>query len=259
MPKAGFIWTDDRVQTLRRMWIGGATSGAIARTLGDGVTRNAIMGKVNRLGLMGVRRCDGASAEAVSHKTEAGAAPAKPDMPPSPLAARVSPLHDLVARALGQPAGAVAAAQAPREPAASRRRAPRAPAPAAATEPFPPQPEAVPSRPVPVPEPSPAEESIPARQFSWEKPREDGRPTLLGLRAESCRWPIGDPARAGFHFCGEPAAEPRPYCTEHCGLAYQRPDPNRPKVVWSPMRVAKARQLTLERLRQGRRRTLARA
>ena len=43
-------WTDDRVETLKRMWSEGQSASAIAKELG-GVTRNAVIGKVHRLGL----------------------------------------------------------------------------------------------------------------------------------------------------------------------------------------------------------------
>jgi hypothetical protein len=45
-------WTDERVGILKRMWSAGESSGEIAAVLGS-VSRNAVMGKVNRLGLMG--------------------------------------------------------------------------------------------------------------------------------------------------------------------------------------------------------------
>ncbi len=43
-------WTDERVDTLRRMWGEGQSASQIAKELG-GVTRNAVIGKVHRLGL----------------------------------------------------------------------------------------------------------------------------------------------------------------------------------------------------------------
>lgn len=45
-------WSEERKETLRRLWRAKRTSGEIARHLG-GVSRNAVMGMVNRLGLMG--------------------------------------------------------------------------------------------------------------------------------------------------------------------------------------------------------------
>jgi GcrA cell cycle regulator len=40
------------------------------------------------------------------------------------------------------------------------------------------------------------------------------RLTLMELRAGRCRWPVGDPRKAGFFFCGS-AAHEGPYCTHH--------------------------------------------
>lgn len=45
-------WSDDRVATLRKLWFDGLSASQIARRLG-GVTRNAVIGKVHRLGLCG--------------------------------------------------------------------------------------------------------------------------------------------------------------------------------------------------------------
>jgi GcrA cell cycle regulator len=35
-----------------------------------------------------------------------------------------------------------------------------------------------------------------------------------------CQWPIGHPKRPGFHFCGARTVPDRPYCREHCEIAY---------------------------------------
>src|ERR1700710_1492795 len=43
-------WTDERIDTLRKMWEAGATASQIAEELG-GVSRNAVIGKAHRLGL----------------------------------------------------------------------------------------------------------------------------------------------------------------------------------------------------------------
>ena len=43
-------WTDERVELLKKMWGDGQSASQIAKELG-GVTRNAVIGKVHRLGL----------------------------------------------------------------------------------------------------------------------------------------------------------------------------------------------------------------
>jgi len=45
-------WTEDRVAVLKKLWLEGLSASQIAKQLG-GVTRNAVIGKVHRLGLSG--------------------------------------------------------------------------------------------------------------------------------------------------------------------------------------------------------------
>jgi GcrA cell cycle regulator len=45
-------WTDERVETLKKLWGDGLSASQIAAELG-GITRNAVIGKVHRLGLSG--------------------------------------------------------------------------------------------------------------------------------------------------------------------------------------------------------------
>ncbi len=46
-------WTDERVELLRKLWLDGLSASRIAAELEGGVTRNAVIGKVHRLGLSG--------------------------------------------------------------------------------------------------------------------------------------------------------------------------------------------------------------
>jgi GcrA cell cycle regulator len=52
---------------------------------------------------------------------------------------------------------------------------------------------------------------------------------LMALRADQCRWPVGDPDSDDFHFCGEKCFTGKPYCFEHCKVAYQFSAPARKK------------------------------
>ena len=45
-------WTDERVELLKKLWAEGLSASQIAGRLG-GATRNAVIGKVHRLGLSG--------------------------------------------------------------------------------------------------------------------------------------------------------------------------------------------------------------
>ena len=78
-------WTDERVELLKKMWGEGQSASQIAKELG-GVTRNAVIGKVHRLGLSNrattTTKSD-AKAKAAP-KQETKAAPKSPSPPKEP-------------------------------------------------------------------------------------------------------------------------------------------------------------------------------
>lgn len=75
-------WTDDRVEKLKKMWSEGQSASQIAKELG-GVTRNAVIGKVHRLGLSNRNGGGGSGGEP--------AAKAEPKPAPETKAARPAP------------------------------------------------------------------------------------------------------------------------------------------------------------------------
>ena len=50
---------------------------------------------------------------------------------------------------------------------------------------------------------------------------------MANLKPNQCRWPIGDPDSDSFHFCGETVFSGKPYCYEHCRQAYQFTPPKK--------------------------------
>ncbi len=70
----------------------------------------------------------------------------------------------------------------------------------------------------------------PPREIVPLRVEDAGRATVLTLGAHMCKWPIGDPAREGFTFCGRRQDPGRVYCAEHAKVAYQQPQQN-PKAV----------------------------
>ena len=50
---------------------------------------------------------------------------------------------------------------------------------------------------------------------------------MANLKPNQCRWPIGDPDSDSFHFCGETVFAGKPYCYEHCRQAYQFTPPKK--------------------------------
>ncbi|WP_395542115.1 GcrA family cell cycle regulator [Neotabrizicola sp. sgz301269] len=194
-------WTDERVETLKRMWAEGQSASQIAKELG-GVTRNAVIGKVHRLGLS--NRVGGKEDE----EMPAPAARAEP----APAAARPEP-----APAAAAPRPEPAAAQ-PRPAPAERTAAPAA---ASNVTPLPVRKAIVPAgQPLP-PQPSLNEISPEALASVREVEKRARKLTLMELTERTCKWPIGDPATEDFWFCGLPSLPGKPYCEAHVGVAFQ--------------------------------------
>ena len=55
-------WTDERVELLKKLWADGRSASQIAGELG-GITRNAVIGKVHRLGLSGRAKSPSSAAQ----------------------------------------------------------------------------------------------------------------------------------------------------------------------------------------------------
>ncbi|GGY55431.1 GcrA family cell cycle regulator [Parvularcula lutaonensis] len=84
-------WTEERVEELKKLWAEGHSASQIAARMG-GVTRNAVIGKVHRLGLSG--RAAPAKPKAVHHEPRVSAAVATASEAPERPAVR-SVLRDL--------------------------------------------------------------------------------------------------------------------------------------------------------------------
>ncbi|MEM9584429.1 MAG: GcrA family cell cycle regulator [Pseudomonadota bacterium] len=175
-------WTEDRVEVLKKMWGEGKSASQIAKELG-GVTRNAVIGKVHRLGLS--NRSGGASPAKPAAKEKAAAKPkpaekpkvaaTTPDPKPATTPAKVIPRPKLVVTA-GQP--------------------------------LPPQPSA-------------NEISPEALASVREVEKKAKKLSVMELTERTCKWPVGDPATDDFWFCGLPVQQGKPYCEAHVGVAFQ--------------------------------------
>ena len=67
------------------------------------------------------------------------------------------------------------------------------------------------------------------------------RKSIATLEGHHCRWPIGDPQHADFHFCGKDKVAGLPYCEFHARRAYQPPQARRRGT--DPVRVSKTEKL----------------
>ena len=160
-------WTTERVDQLRHFVTAGLTCSQIAAEIG--VTRNAVIGKIHRLGLSPGRPRGRQPSALAQRMRTARTAPALPRPPRSPIAQLL--------RAMTTPE----AANVVRFPGATE---------------------------------SPAVES--ARRCS-----------LLELTGDGCRWPLGDPGKADFGFCGNESVAGVSYCAGHARLAYRLPSGRR--------------------------------
>ncbi|WP_218625173.1 GcrA family cell cycle regulator, partial [Sphingomonas sp. dw_22] len=100
-------WTDERIDTLKKMWDSGLTATQIAEELG-GVSRNAVIGKAHRLGLPSRPspvKPNEAKAESAPKPapTPAAAAPAAAAPPFSGFRSPGAPAEQQTTPALGPP------------------------------------------------------------------------------------------------------------------------------------------------------------
>lgn len=181
-------WTDERVELLKKRWAEGLSASQIAAELG-GVTRNAVIGKVHRLGLSGRAK---APASTVSRMRP------KPSPAVSQQPRRPQPMTPAAGRPTYATQGGAALAMS------------AAPAP----------------RPTPVARIVPIE--VVETQFVCE------RVTIMELRENMCRWPLGDPSQPEFRFCGGRSTPGSAYCPHHAGIAYQPVNDRRNRRVSVP-------------------------
>tara|TARA_B100001769_G_C21948611_1_gene510796 strand:+ start:356 stop:826 length:471 start_codon:yes stop_codon:yes gene_type:complete len=52
-----------------------------------------------------------------------------------------------------------------------------------------------------------------------------------------CEWPKGHPDENDFHFCGKERFEDKPYCLDHCAIAYVIPEKEENEKQQSDIRI----------------------
>ncbi len=169
-------WTPERVDLLRRLWSEGRSASAVAGIM-PGATRNAVLGKVHRLGLVQGQAC------------------LRADRLP---AARPSP----ASRSARAPGPAIPAG--PEAPASGRASATRCRM--ATTE-------------APVATVSTVRTAGPTSDVT-RAPGVGPLIALAQLTRTTCRFPVGEPDRPGFGFCGGLRTRGA-YCAGHAAVAYR--------------------------------------
>ncbi|MFC0218869.1 GcrA family cell cycle regulator [Pseudochelatococcus lubricantis] len=186
MSDPGNTWTDERVEQLRKLWSDGLSASQIATEIG-GVSRNAVIGKVHRLGLSGRAKAPAAQTPRPPRKAPAPAAPVVSAPRQAPSVAAPAPVPQPLASTFGNAALATAALAA--------------------------EPDDMPAATL-------ATDIVPVVRENVVVPMSE-RVTIMDLREYMCRWPVGDPTSPNFRFCGARAVTGMPYCTHHASIAYQ--------------------------------------
>lgn len=189
-------WSEERVEILKKLWLDGLSASQIAKQLGD-VTRNAVIGKVHRLGLAGRASPSHPEKHPKSKADEAiveNAAPA--EEAENVEAPEVAPSKEDIKEAVKETIEEIAKEASPK--AFTRE------------EKF----EEL--------DPLSKERSIAqSRERDLQRAKEGKLLTVLQLNAHVCKWPIGDPTDPDFGFCGAKTHGDWPYCKEHGEIAYQ--------------------------------------
>ncbi len=205
-------WTDERIETLKKMWEAGQTASQIAEELG-GVSRNAVIGKAHRLELQ-ARPSPVKPNEPAAPPLEPEPVVAAPEPEPEPeVEAEPEPEVEAdieTADDIASPVPVIAAPMPPREPVL------RSVGPGGFLR-------QAPGEQQPPSSPAPPRRLVPARP----SPDIAGKTGLLDLNDKICKWPLGHPGEPDFHFCGEKVNPGFPYCVDHCGHAYQAQLPRR--------------------------------
>ena len=153
-------WNDERIELLKKLWSEGFSASQIAAEIG-GISRNAVIGKVHRLGLSGRAKAPAAVAPRARKPRSASSRPSGFGRGNLAYALRISP-----------------------EDQTEPDLAPRADV---------------------------FENVVPIGQ----------RCSILELNESTCRWPLGEPGREDFAYCGGHTVEGLPYCGYHARIAYQ--------------------------------------
>ena len=175
-------WTDEKVELLRQLWLDGRSASQISAALGQGLTRNAVIGKVHRLGLAGRVK---------------SSSPASPGSSGTP---RAAPPRRMAPRASSGAGGGGGSSISTGSISSGHM---------------------VHGNTVMTMMHDIAVEAQPARVKEDVVVPMSLRVTIVELKEAMCRWPLGDPSSPEFRYCGSPAPGVAPYCTHHGKLAYQ--------------------------------------
>ncbi|MBP5707666.1 MAG: hypothetical protein J6W79_01585 [Alphaproteobacteria bacterium] len=198
-------WDNTALKKLKALVGKGLSTSEIGRRLG--MSKNAIVGKLNRLGWNAKAGSNtDAKKETAKAKTSKTTAKAKPVVKAPAKKTVVSKTP---------------AKKTPVVKATVKKTTTKAPAKKVATTK-----QATKEKPVAAPKKKESAKSS-AKNLAMHQRIIQHSLEMANLKPNQCRWPIGDPDSENFHFCGKTVFTGKPYCYEHCRLAYQFTPPKK--------------------------------
>ena len=185
-------WSDDRVAILKKMWLEGNSASEIAKELGN-ITRNAVIGKVHRLGLSNrdtTLSKSGNSSTKVSKTVKRG----RPPKVNKEIKKKGRPIKLKQSQDFSEKNGTKDQSVTPKTSSKSSDDGTL---------------EIVSDI---------SEETL---QMLLNVEMKSKKISLMDLTERTCKWPIGDPATDSFWFCGHESEPGKPYCKTHISIAFQ--------------------------------------
>lgn len=185
-------WSDERVAILRKMWLNGSSASEIAKELGN-ITRNAVIGKVHRLGLSN-RETNSLKVNSDNAKIVKSVKRGRP------------PKLDKGQKKRGRPSKS----KDSKEISGSKKGFDKSVSRLSGTKQSDDHgPEVISDL---------SEETL---KNLLKVELESKKVSLMELTERTCKWPIGDPATDKFWFCGHESEPGKPYCKTHISIAFQ--------------------------------------
>ena len=185
-------WSDERVAILKKMWLEGSSASEIAKELGN-ITRNAVIGKVHRLGM--------SNRDTNNLKSSSGTSNAKKSVrrgrPPKVNKEEKKRGRPHKLKDPGDFPGTLDVTEKSTTSSAKEMRLDENKTKVASDL---------------------SEETL---QNILKVEMKSKKISLMELTERTCKWPIGDPATDTFWFCGHESEPGKPYCKTHISIAFQ--------------------------------------
>ena len=189
-------WSEERVEVLTKMWLDGKSASEIAKELGE-ITRNAVIGKVHRLGLSNreIKSLKGDTGSNELKKVKKRGRPRKTQTIVDGQKSSRDTKRGKLKLSMGLNNKKTEKKEASKESL----------------------------------ETTEAESLGVVSDLSEETLKslidiesKSKQISLMELTERTCKWPIGDPATEKFWFCGHDSEPGKPYCKTHISIAFQQ-------------------------------------